>query len=68
MNQKRVAFVSKECVACGNCLNYCPRDAISILCGVRAAVDEQKCVGCMRCEIACPAGVLSLSLKEAEYA
>ena len=68
MKHKKIASVSNECVACGNCQNYCPRDAISIFRGIRAVVDAQKCVGCGKCETACPAGVISLSVKEAEYA
>ena len=68
MKQKRIASVSAECVACGNCVNYCPLNAIAISRGIRAAVDAQKCVGCGRCETACPAGVISLSAREAEYA
>lgn len=47
-----------RCVACGVCMNVCPRDAISISHGSYAVVDESKCIGCGLCEKACPAGVM----------
>ncbi|MCR5312079.1 MAG: 4Fe-4S binding protein [Bacteroidaceae bacterium] len=47
-----------RCVACGVCMNVCPREAIHIHKGCYAVVDRDKCVGCGLCVKACPAGVM----------
>lgn len=54
------AWVGKDCVACGNCVNHCPLNAISIHKGLYAVVDAHRCVGCGKCAKACPAGVIEL--------
>lgn len=60
---KKIAYVARKvCVACGVCMNACPRGAISIHRGCYARVDEAKCVGCGVCGKACPAG--SIYIKE----
>lgn len=68
MRQKRIAIVNQDCVACGNCVKYCPKQAISIPNGIYASVSETTCVGCGRCEQACPAGVITIVIKEEAYA
>ena len=45
-----------RCVACGICVQQCPREALSVYKGCYAVVDVSKCVGCGLCEKACPAG------------
>lgn len=57
---KNIAFVSKDCVACGCCAKVCPLEAVSVYKGMYAAVNEQKCVGCGKCAKACPAAVISI--------
>lgn len=47
-----------RCVACGVCVQVCPKDAISIYKGCYAVVDEEQCIGCGICEKNCPAGVM----------
>ena len=42
----RIAWVGRECVACGCCEKVCPRGAIGVALGVIARVDAEKCVGC----------------------
>ena len=57
----RRAFVaSSDCVACGCCVKVCPREAIAIVGGVYARVDEVKCVGCGKCARECPASVIDM--------
>lgn len=68
MRQTKVAVIGRECVACGNCVNHCPVQAMSIDRGICAKVDESKCVGCGKCEKACPAGVITIIMREAAYA
>ena len=50
----------EECVACGNCVSYCPKSAIQIEKGMFAVVDTVLCVGCARCKAACPANVIQM--------
>ena len=48
------------CVACGVCMGFCPKGAISIHRGCHAVVDNGKCVGCGLCAKACPAGCITV--------
>lgn len=52
-----------RCVACGVCVQVCPKDAISIYKGCYAVVDEEQCIGCGICEKNCPAGVMHKVLR-----
>ena len=61
---KKIARVSKECVACGACMTVCPLKAISIDTGVNANIDLEKCVGCGKCSVICPASVIELCARE----
>lgn len=63
---KKIAWVNQECVACGSCIKYCPRLALTIHKGLYAAVDVDKCMGCGKCAAVCPAGVIDVVLREAE--
>lgn len=56
---KKIARVSKGCVACGTCLKECKIGAIEIKNGVRAEI-KNNCVGCGRCEKVCPCCVIDL--------
>ena len=49
-----------ECVACGCCVKVCPRDAIQVVKGLFAQVEEVRCVGCGQCVRECPASVMEL--------
>lgn len=57
---KKVAFISKECVACGSCLKACRLNAISIYKGIYATINADKCVGCGKCANVCPASIISI--------
>lgn len=48
-----------KCLGCGNCLDYCPMNAIA-LSGPTATIDQDECVECGVCLRAgcCPAGAL----------
>lgn len=57
----RLAFVNQsECVACGSCMDVCPRGAVSVWRGSFAVVDEGLCVGCGQCAKECPASVIEI--------
>ena len=58
---KKTAVVDKRiCVACGACMNACPRGAISVYRGCYAFVEASKCVGCGLCVKTCPAGCIAI--------
>ncbi|MBO7251226.1 MAG: 4Fe-4S binding protein [Oscillospiraceae bacterium] len=57
---KKIAAVDKKrCVACGACVQVCPKAAIFIDRGCWAVVDDSRCVGCGLCGKNCPAGCIS---------
>ena len=63
---KKYAVPDKTvCVACGVCLKFCPREAITIHLGCHALVDTEKCVGCGRCAKICPAGCITVTERSA---
>lgn len=41
------------CTGCGQCIDVCPVDAISIV-NRKAIIDESRCNGCHACVSACP--------------
>ncbi len=50
--------VDKEkCVGCGDCVEACPAQAISIVVG-KAKINADKCVDCGRCVQVCPEGAI----------
>jgi ferredoxin len=62
-----VAKVSDDCVACGECVDRCMFDAISLEDGDEAAsIDEDKCMGCGVCTVTCPSEALRLDRLERE--
>lgn len=61
----KVARVGRECVACGCCVTVCPRDAVQVMFGIAAKVNEEKCVGCGKCAKACPAAVIVIEERRA---
>ena len=42
-----------ECTACGDCVKYCPVQAIEIV-GNKAVIDVEKCINCKICISTCP--------------
>lgn len=45
----KIASIGRKCVGCGCCTAVCPRDAVYIVSGIIARVEEEKCVGCGLC-------------------
>ena len=52
-----------ECIACENCVDICPVDAVKIADGV-AKVDQDWCIGCGVCVSRCSTGAIRLVEKE----
>jgi ferredoxin len=54
-----MAIVKKdECISCGDCVDLCPFDAITM--GDIAEINEAKCLGCGVCSANCPADAITL--------
>jgi ferredoxin len=47
-----------RCAACGNCVETCPFDALTL--DSMACVDVERCMGCGVCVDQCPAGAITL--------
>ena len=43
----------KRCLGCGDCLDHCPRKALSMV-EKKAAIDPKKCISCGECILRCP--------------
>ncbi len=62
--KRRAVIAQEDCVACGCCMRVCVLNAIEIVKGLFAKVDEDKCVGCGLCVKECPASIIEI--KEVE--
>jgi Na+-translocating ferredoxin:NAD+ oxidoreductase RNF subunit RnfB len=49
-----------SCLGYGDCVDVCPRDAITITERGVAEIDPQKCIGCGLCAKTCPNHIISL--------
>jgi NAD-dependent dihydropyrimidine dehydrogenase PreA subunit len=56
-----VAVVARPeaCIACGSCVEMCPRGAISL--DETAVIDASSCTGCGLCVSDCAHGALALA-------
>lgn len=61
--ERKALVLRDECVACGQCVKDCPRDAISIHRGVYAVIDKEICIGCAKCSKSCPASVIQMEVQ-----
>jgi uncharacterized protein len=46
-------IVRKKCVGCGDCVDHCSQNAISLV-GEIAVINTKKCIGCGECILICP--------------
>ncbi|MBN1844372.1 MAG: 4Fe-4S binding protein [Sedimentisphaerales bacterium] len=49
----------EKCTGCGNCVDTCPSEALS-LDGEKVKIDEEACIDCGACVDECPVEALSL--------
>lgn len=47
-----------RCIACGNCVDFCPGGAVAIIDGKAAVVAPGACTYCTECEAICPVGAI----------
>jgi len=48
-----------ECVGCGDCIDRCQMEALSLVDDV-IAIDEARCIGCGNCSTVCPTDCLTM--------
>jgi len=48
---------TEKCTACGDCVEACPVEAITM--GEKASINEEECVECGSCVAACPSEAIS---------
>ena len=61
---KRHAVVNTAlCVACGACMEVCPRGASVVWKGTYSVVDDALCIGCGLCAKECPASVIRIEAR-----
>jgi len=51
---------SEKCTGCGDCVDTCPLNAISLNDQPKAVVDENECTDCETCVEACPVQAISM--------
>jgi len=52
-------FITERCIACGDCREICPKEAIEIE-NERASVTDVKCIRCYCCQEVCPEDAIDL--------
>jgi formate hydrogenlyase subunit 6/NADH:ubiquinone oxidoreductase subunit I len=50
----------ERCTLCGDCVEACPNDALSLERERGIVLDEEACAYCGDCEDVCPLGAISL--------
>jgi uncharacterized Fe-S center protein len=53
MHSKIKPYVNADCISCGQCVENCPADAISIQENEKALIDPGRCIGCAECIAIC---------------
>lgn len=51
-SKMKYEVLSYKCVGCADCIDVCPKDAITLKRG-KAVIDPQKCIGCGLCVYIC---------------
>lgn len=61
MATKRMPEIDIElCTACGDCIEACPEDALSLSEAHKVLLDEERCAYCADCEDICPTGAIAV--------
>jgi uncharacterized Fe-S center protein len=53
---------AKACVSCGECIDWCPNQAITL--PAKAIIDKELCIGCGECIIICPQKAIQIQWTE----
>ena len=51
-NKGKIYVSTKDCVGCGDCIEVCPVDAISVIDG-KSVIDSELCIQCEICVKTC---------------
>ncbi|NMA93598.1 MAG: 4Fe-4S binding protein [Clostridiales bacterium] len=64
---KKITIYRERCKACGYCINFCPREALSFSEEINSKgykpvqVDEERCIACGICYSMCPDYVFEIT-------
>lgn len=50
----------KRCVGCGECVDRCSQEALSLE-AEKAVIDDERCIGCGECILVCPNGAIQVA-------
>ncbi len=57
LNSHKAILIIRTCIGCGECIEFCPTNAIPELIGLFShllEIDKSKCNGCGDCVTICP--------------
>jgi formate hydrogenlyase subunit 6/NADH:ubiquinone oxidoreductase subunit I len=58
--QKMPEIDVELCTACGDCIEACPEEALSLSAAHKVLLDEERCAYCGDCEDICPVGAIAV--------
>jgi NAD-dependent dihydropyrimidine dehydrogenase PreA subunit len=47
-----------QCIGCGDCVEWCPTNAVALVNGKAVVVRPEDCNYCTDCETVCPSGAI----------
>jgi pyruvate formate lyase activating enzyme len=56
-SEAEIVFRAERCIACGECVRACAREAVSL--GNPGRIERDRCDGCGQCAVACPSSALT---------
>ncbi|MBL7006276.1 MAG: DUF362 domain-containing protein [Spirochaetia bacterium] len=62
-NEPKPLFSDKNCIGCGECVEICPANALTLIRGVRVIPDYKKCIRCYCCHEVCQYDAISIEVK-----
>lgn len=62
-SEEKPAIDEEKCIECGDCIRYCPEEAIAYNEHHKAQIDYDKCIGCGQCIVSCHYGAAKGSFK-----
>lgn len=55
---------SRLCTLCGDCVEVCPTECLSIARGIEVVLVPQSCISCEICAAACPVQAITMRVQD----
>jgi formate hydrogenlyase subunit 6/NADH:ubiquinone oxidoreductase subunit I len=55
---------SRLCTICGDCVNVCPTDCLTIVREIEVVLYPQTCINCTVCAAICPAAAITMRSRD----